>query len=296
MFSKFRICPFLGQRDDKDTALSYPSVLNCCSHTLPVTAIDFEHQEEFCLSAKFLKCERYLVDPGNPSQTVIKISALKRSFQALGDRKWLWGIYLLVLGIIIALQFISQGSGFGKTPPQTGMTRLMQTNTNQKNTDTNIPLTETANIPITISLTPTSTSSVTPRPLLSLDTPLGIDHKFMIYQIKDGDSLDRIAGKHGTTVVALLSVNYRLHSPLIAGWAIVVPLFGNEAQSLPSFEVFSVTQPTTLSDLAIQLSVDQQVLMYYNALDEKFLPSVGDWLLVPRAGLSTPTDTPFFFH
>jgi LysM repeat protein len=186
----------------------------------------------------------------------------------------------LVLGIIVVWLLITRGKGFGLfSGAPTGITESTQTSTE-------IPSPTTTSNP---SPTPTLAGTATLRPLLGLETPLGIDHKFLIHQIQEGDSFNRIAGDYDTTVAALLASNYRLPSPLIPGWAIVVPLNFVDRQGFPAFEVYSVTEEISLEDLVIQLSVDLNEFKYYNALDDNFIPRAGDWLLVPRPGSPTPT-------
>jgi len=195
-----------------------------------------------------------------------------------------WGIILVVVATIVVWLLFTQGEVFGQFQgAPTGTTESTETSTGIPTT--NLSSTRT---PILTPI-PTLTGIATIRPILGPETPLGIDHKFLIHQIQEGDSLDRIAGQHGTTVAALLAINYRLPSPLVPGWAIVVPINFVDTQEFPVFEVYSVTEDISLADLATRLSVDLGQLKYYNALDDQFVPQAGDWLLVPRFESATPT-------
>jgi len=278
---KYRICPYLGQRSDPGTALSYPSVLNRCYHAKSVAPIDLGHQEEFCLTTGYPNCKEVAKEPDAALPGALHGSSGSRSRKRRGNKKWLLVIVLVGLGIIVAWQFITRGEGFGQYfGGPTGST---------ESTETSTELTSTLLSPTTTPTTaPTLVGTATSRPPLGLEIPLGIDHKFLIHQIQAGDSLDLIAGRHGTTVEALRACNYRLPSPLVPGWAIVVPLNFVDTQGLPAFEVYSITEEISLEDLALRLSVDLNEFKYYNAIDDDFIPIIGDWLLVPRAGSPTP--------
>jgi hypothetical protein len=279
---KYRICPYLGQRSDPGTALSYPTELNRCYHAKPVAAIHLDHQEEFCLTSGYPNCKEFAKDPDAALPAALYGSSESQLRKRHGNKKWLWGIILLALGIIVAWLFITQGKGFGLfTGAPTGITETTATSTV-------IPSPVPSPTP-TPSPAPTLAGTATLRPLLGLETPLGIDHKFLIHQIQAGDSLNRIAGDYDTMVAALLASNYRLPLPLFPGWAIVVPLNFVDTQGFPAFEVYSVTEEISLEDLVIQLSVDLNEFKYYNALDDNFIPRAGDWLLVPRSGSPAPT-------
>jgi LysM repeat protein len=279
-----RVCPYLGQRSDPGTAMSYPTGLNCCFHAKPIATIELGHQEEFCLTTGYPNCEEYAMKPETRLPAGLHGSTRRRSRKKSGNKWWVWGIALVIVGIILAWLLIARGGGFGQflgAPTRS-------TESTETSTEIHSPvLSPTATSVPTSS--PTFASTATFRPLLGLETPLGIDHKFLIHQIQAGDSLDRIAAQHGTTVAALLACNLRLPSPLVPGWAIVVPINFVDTQGFPAFEVYGVTEDISLEDLAIRLSVDLGQLKYYNALDDHFVPRAGDWLLVPRAGSPTPT-------
>jgi LysM repeat protein len=280
-----RICPYLGQGSDPRTAFSYPSVLNCCFHAKPVAAIDIGHQEQFCLTSKYPNCEEYTTEPGALLPAGLHASHGRRSHKKHGNYWWVWGVILLILGFIAVWLMITPGGGFSQFSSAPTATI--------ESTETSTEITPTVLSP-TKPPTPSPTSEDTPtsRPLLLLEIPLGINHEFMIHQIQDGESLDLIAGEHGTTVATLLACNYRLPAPLLTGSKIVVPLVNIDTQGLPAFEVYNVTEEISLEDLAIRLSVDLNKFKHYNALDDDFIPRAGDWLLVPRAVSPTPIPSP----
>lgn len=282
----YELCPYLGQRADPGTALSYPSVLNRCYHSKSVSAIDLRYQEELCLTTAHRNCKEYAKDRKAAFPVALNNSSGGRSRKKLGNKRGILGlivpgIVLVGLGAIAVWQYINTRQGFHLILGEsTGTTEYTKTSTELSPTF----LSPT----ITLTPVPTFVETITSRPLLGLETPLGIDNKFEIHQVLEGESLELIAGKHGTTVTALRACNYRLPSPLLPGGTIVVPLNFVNMQGLPAFEVYNVTAETTLQDLAILLSVDLIEFQYYNAIDDNFTPRIGDWLLVPRSGSPTP--------
>lgn len=52
-------CPFLGIKDDPTTSLNFPSTGNFCHHSRPISPINANHQEKFCLSGEHQNCPLY---------------------------------------------------------------------------------------------------------------------------------------------------------------------------------------------------------------------------------------------
>jgi hypothetical protein len=241
--SIFGLCPYLGQKADPGTAFSYPSELNYCYHARPMASVELEYQAEYCLASRFPECEEYVSDPHAPLPVNFHHSSGGRTTERRGKFKWVWIIALGLVGIIAAWLLIARGRSLGQTTvdptviPGSTATKL-EIPTGLSQTRTPIP-----------TAPPTPASTPTLRPLMGLETLLGIDLRFVIVQVKDGDSLELIAGRHNTTAAALLACNYRMPVPLIPGWAIVVPLNFTDMQGIPVFEIYSVTKEISLVDL-----------------------------------------------
>jgi LysM repeat protein len=286
-----RICPYLGQRSDPETAISYPSGMNYCTHAKPIVAINLSHQEYFCLTKGYLDCEEYNSDPDAPRPPRLLNSSHRHARKEKRNGKWLWAVLLLGLGIVIFWLLLTKGGTLGALTGKPARATASSTATRMA-----ITLPEPSNTPTFVpTLTPTQAGTATSRPVLGLETPLGIEHKFVIHQIQEGDSLSRIASQYGTTMAAIQAVNYRLNLPLLpgGGWSIVVPVNFVDVQGFPPFEVYtmiSAKEVASLKDLATLLSVDLDQFKYYNVLDDNFVPQVGDHFLVPRT--SSPTITP----
>jgi LysM repeat protein len=93
-----------------------------------------------------------------------------------------------------------------------------------------------------------------------------------------------IANKYGTTVQAIMAVNYKLKPPVWADYPIVIPVDTKDAAGLPAFEVYVVKAYEEISadSLANTLDVDVTQLKLYNICHEDCMFVKGDVLLVPR--------------
>lgn len=282
---KNRICPYLGQKTDQETAISYPSPLNGCTHAHPMASIELGHQERYCLTSSFETCAEYSATPGTKLPEGLFYSS--RSNDKL-SRWGKWVVGGLFLGLFIALGwFVIKGGNFQFMSPPVSTTTMTPTGVvgdleNRTPVATIFPTLENT-------IPPTPPGTATTHPLLGLNTPLGLDGKFVIYQIQNGDSLGRIAGQYGTTLEAIQAINLRLGSPLLPGLKIVVPLNIIDVVGMPIFEIYSVSEEIRLVDLASRLSVDLEQFTYYNALDGNFIAQPGDYFLVPRTSLFTAT-------
>lgn len=55
-YNALKVCPHLGQRDDPATIYQYPTGGNFCHAVQPPSAVQIEHQENYCLSDRHVTC------------------------------------------------------------------------------------------------------------------------------------------------------------------------------------------------------------------------------------------------
>ena len=223
-------------------------------------------------------------------------------------RRTLWRTVsaLVVLAVLVAV-VVWQGiaRGFFFLPSQPGKSTSTPTLTElpvlpSEATPTLTPTGGAAPTGLGLTLVPTKTSLPTPttQPVLklALETPLGLNKEFMIHRMLEGESLDWLASKYGTTVMLIQAVNYYLPSPLWINWTIIIPLGRIDLQGVPAFQPYMVTAGMTVDEFAQSISVDASTLSYYNGLTAAYRLSPGDWLLVPRQKINpiqpSPTVTP----
>ena len=147
-------------------------------------------------------------------------------------------------------------------------------------------LTATPTMTSTPTLTPTltATHTATPEPLkYELDSPIGTDYQFVIHKVKSGENLSQYATRYGTSVEAILRVNYALNVPLWVDTLVVIPVEFTEVTQMPYFQPYKVTTDgITVEILGRELATNLNDFIYYNGLSRGDRLSLGDWLLVPR--------------
>ena len=285
----YRNCPYLGKETDPESYNSYPSESNYCYHTKHGEPIRLGHQQKYCLTNSFPNCNEYAKDPGAALPGTINRSSERYLRKKVGVGFWVLGIFLLGLGFIATRFLIPHGNSIirnlGGTEGIPGSTETVMDSTPTVQVPTPTPT-------FTPTLTPTFVDIKTPVPLHGLEIPLGINHEFLIHKIQAGESLSKFAYMYGTNSEDILAINYNLVLPLSIGSQVVIPLNFIDVHGLPAFEVYHVSEEISLQDLVKRLSVDLYEFKYYNALDDNFTPTTGDWFLVPRVPLPTPQKTP----
>jgi len=132
---------------------------------------------------------------------------------------------------------------------------------------------------------PTLTS--TPVPPHLLETPVGLTHKLLVHQVKDGESLILLAETYQTSAEAIQTINLS-NGTFWAGSLIVIPVGQTDVTAYPRFKVILIdTDGTLLSDLAARYSVDAGTLAQDNSLPADYIFHKGEWALIP-AGQQTP--------
>jgi len=304
------MCPHIGLEDDPATSLGYPSAWNFCHHAKPIAVAHLDHQRAYCLTAKHTICPLFLKSENSPMPAELQAQDIKPGRSNRAPWRAIAALTVLIaLVAVVAWQGIARG--FFSLPLQQGKITSTPTLTTSPASPTgaidSATLTSTPigggaltspTQPPTFTPTkiPSPTSTAQPVMKLALETPIGRDQEFMIHRVLEGESLDRLANKYGTTVAALQAVNYYLPSPLLINWTVVIPLGKIDVQGLPAFQPLMVTGGMTLEAYAQSITVDVSTLSYYNGILPSYQLSGGDWLLVPRQKINTvqpsPTATP----
>ncbi|MFH1905819.1 MAG: LysM domain-containing protein [Chloroflexota bacterium] len=284
------MCPHIGLKDDPATSLGYPSAWNYCHRAKPIAVAGLDHQRTYCLSAAHATCPLFLKPESSPMPAELQSQDVRpvRRNRAL----WRTVSALVVLAVLVAV-VVWQGiaRGFFSLPSQPGESTSTPTLTElpASPSEANLTLTPTGGATPTglgPTLVPTKTPLPTPttQPVLklSLETPLGLDQGFLIHRVVEGEGLDWLASKYGTTVALIQAVNYYLPSPLLINWNVIIPMGKIDLQGMPAFQPYMVEAGMTVDEFAQSISVDASTLSYYNGLTATYKLSPGDWLLVPR--------------
>jgi len=289
------VCPYLGLSDDPGTVFRYPSSINQCYRAKPATPVKLKYQGTCCLTTNHSECKVYQNDAGLPLPRELEYQPLKLA-QSKRSKVYLWTILfaIVVIGLTIwgnlsNVPFLSAGrehpsgdSGFIALTEMVNLTpSVILTLIRGTSTATLLPRSPS---PIRTIVTSTPTA----MPFHALETPIGIDHQFIIHRILDGESLNLISGNYGTTPEALQLINYDLQIPLPINSLIIIPFHKTDVSGLPVFEAYMVKADIPVEDLAQRLMVDPAMLMYYNDLQSGQVLTVDEWVLIPHISKATP--------
>jgi len=312
-------CPFLGLADDPNTHMSFPSDSNCCYHAKPVSAINIEQQQIFCLTESYENCKVYnrKILAALPEE----FRASKSQFKKEKRFNWkiLFRILILIAALVVILQIpIIKGQLFKnilfKESPTLSPTVAVSTATftpipthkmsipieeilpyeEKLSQATKTSMAQTMSPASTMTPLPTVTSSptptltatytATPEPVMhELDTLIGTDYKFVIHKAKSGENLNQYATLYNTSVEAILRVNYALNIPLWVDALVVIPVDFYDVSQMPYFQPYKVTSDGSSTEvLAQELATNLEDFLYYNGLSVGDYLNTGDWVLVPR--------------
>jgi hypothetical protein len=122
-----------------------------------------------------------------------------------------------------------------------------------------------------------------------LEVPIGTLTPLVIHRVGVGDNLMTMASTYNTTEEAITSINYNLSLPLWPNLVIVIPLNQVDVTRLPQFEPYQATESLSLQALADRFTCDSELLGIYNQVDQDYIFTVGEWVLIPHLRLETPT-------
>jgi hypothetical protein len=279
------ICPFLGMLEDPSTSLAYPSEWNVCHHSKPAAVPNLEHQRTHCLAESHSLCPVFTSQ--SPARLPNDIRIHLRKPRQNKNRFWLIGalvVGILGVGAVLAwTQFLSPGKPLSSLPLAASRTAAVNTSLPTQaevESATPIPATFTPRPSIT-PLQDTETPSVS---IHSLDMPIGVDHRFVIHRIQQGESLGQLATQYNTSFEAITLANFYLPAPVWINWLVIIPVDTKDMTGLPSFDAYMVVEGgLTIESLAANLNQDASDLEYYNGLEAGYLLSAGEWLLIPHA-------------
>ena len=275
-------CPYLGCRDDRETALSYPCLENCCFHARPISRVCLAHQRKYCLTNSFTECPVYGSE---------MIGSLPKEIhgQLPGTRKvkpWLaiLSVFLLLLLVAVTSAFLGIINIPGVQPmqpisqdTQTPIVGIIPT----VMTSTTVPA-----ITTTLELLPTQTDvPAVPTAIQShlLETPIGEYPKMLLHRVNAGESFIFLADTYNTSVQAIKTVNLNMADLLYANQVIVIPVDTTNVDGLPGFLVYEILEEgKSIEDIADELVVDITSLIKYNDLVAGYQLTMGEWLLIPR--------------
>jgi hypothetical protein len=292
---KTQLCPFLGIQDDPATALAFPSLGNHCHHARPVLPVKLEHQRIYCLSTNYPNCEQFDQSPDTPLPIVLRSGHSSKRWKIFRKKNFWTLLLVLAAAGLITWQVLSRGllgamiSGFQPVSTLPALSTIAEVPTSTI-TPTKVPSTPTPTYTIVFPATILPSQTFTPTIEIphALETPIGIQHKFIIHQIANGESLPLLATQYLTTIEAIQAVNFYLPVPLLVGWLMIIPPNQTDVSGLPAFEAYQVKADVAVETLVQELSIDPAMMKLYNGLYDAEILHADDWLLIPHLGTAIP--------
>lgn len=277
-------CLKLGLTGDPATFSAFPSQMNACYHSRPVTTPNIAHQRTYCLNSNHINCPNF---QSPPEGKMSKEWMLETRGLTERTRRIIIASFALIFVLAVAIWLALVRPWINKIGEEAYLTEADLEIASLITTQATFTEEAMTSTPSPTEVTPTETqapSTPTPEdPVLALDTPIGDEIQFIIHRVAEGETLQIFANQYNTTVTAITAINYDLIVPLWTNWLVIIPLNKTDISDLPAFEAHQVEEGNiTLLELAQQLSASLEEMMRYNNLQSSHTLHRGEWLLVPR--------------
>lgn len=273
------ICPYLGFDRDPNTAMAFPSRQNIC-HKIESPGIpNIDYQSRYCLSPKHNECKVFLASSKDSLKKYRHIFTKPPKTQAKVPLKYvILAVLLLVAGFYL-FQFISSSKLFASTTDESPIpfpTRTAIVLPGLEETD-ETPVPTSSPSPIK----PTQTLRVTePR---MVETPFGLQWKFIVHSALAGESIESLAQKYKTTKEAIQKVNYQMDEKLWEGELIVIPFDRSKVHDVPAMTPYIIkVDGKALETLAFEQSVDEGLLRQWNGLPRGYRFRLDEVVIIPH--------------
>jgi hypothetical protein len=284
-------CPYLGLKDDPETALGYPSIWNCCHNVKPVIPPIEEHQLRVCLTHKYDVCPAFHAGKKRTLPKELRMLEMGKS-KHIAIIQWI--SICLILGFILMGSLVLSGrwtpSLFGKplfsTPlsPFTLTASVTEIVTQTKEPELpqiNSLNTQASSLAVdTVSITQANATQENVC-AYSLEMPIGTNNQLVLHKVQSGESMTILAENYETTEIAIDVVNYFLPTPLWAELVVVIPVGATEIPDTPPLKPTPVDyDDTSFDELSEMLAVSVEDIMRFNQLNPS-CKSFHGWLLIP---------------
>ena len=278
-------CPHFGKEDDRYTYLAYPSRWNYCFNSKPPEIPKLDHQQDYCLTLNHQECPVFKMQESGAFPVEYRF---RRRAGKFGNWKWIVPtvIVILVLIVIFTVPGLGISQWFHSGPAEPTMTAVSEVEgfiTPTVLSETPTPSLELATNTVEPSETPVVETKMANPEMHGLDEPIGITNRFVIHRIQEGESLGNLAAQYQTTLQAIQDVNYFLPDPVWIDWLVIIPVETTDVIGLPKFEAqIVVNGDVTIEDFALNQDLDPELLKFYNGMEDGYLLSSGEWLLIPH--------------
>lgn len=299
---KQQYCPYIGLENDADTHLTYPSVRHICHRACPKQAVNPAHQQAYCLTSIHHQCPVFLQPVESPLPFELRAFPSRRK---PGRRVVLMAVGLVVLiALILVVALGAWGllakpaepsispswspvglptSTFSPTPrpiftATSPVTPALSPSTTVDVASSTLNPPASPSITSPVILAPTARPSLTPG-AQACTPPAG----WVIYVVRSGDTLYRLAQLYGVSVARLQQANCMGTSTiLIAGTRLYVPNVPTRTYTPVSTPAHTLVPTSTATESLPSLTPT----LYPTNIPTFTLPPTH----TPTASL--PTDTP----
>jgi len=295
-------CPFLGLPNDSDTRYGFPSPGNHCHRFSPPASITREYQQTWCLSGAYPECRVF--QEANEKDLPDGLALQPKGLQSPRNRT-LVAILLVIVITLLCIgslingrvrsqkQALAMGSTMTQSAAREALTKTVEAITASAPTVTPTPtptFTRTATPTVTPKPKPSSTS--TPPPPTEgpgLETEFGSNPRFLIHQVKVGESIRNIARVYETSPTLISAINQFIAGASIRPDMFLVIIPGRtEYPGMPVFQSVYLEEDTTVSELSALYEVSSDELRRYNGFWEGELVPAKRWIIVPLSSASNP--------
>lgn len=260
------VCPFLGLQNDVQTHFTVPDERHVCHQANPGQAIQLEYQGRCCLTGDYRACQGYTAGWKYGLPRGVRLKGRQRPASNLRVIFRMVALALIVAAMaFLLLKARAASPGTVQTIPVTPV----------QATETTTPVpTAVATATLTPSETPTALPG-TPTPGPLAETPFGPDGQWLVHQVVQGESLEMIAQRYGTTVEVLRAINDFISGGLWADTSVVICLGCVDVADLSLLQPLWVEEKIQVNDLAVQFGMSPYDLRKWNGIE-------GDWILADR--------------
>lgn len=264
------ICPYLGFQADVQTRFTVPDDRHVCHQANPSRVIHPDYQGRCCLTSEYRSCQGYTAGWKHGLPRGARYHGRQRMTDESHAIVRILAIALLAAAMIFVLyQAHAASPGPVQTIPVIPVVPTL--------TATLAP-TGTATATSTPRKTPTVLPGTsTPGPLA--ETPFGFYGQWLVHQVVQGESLEMIAQRYGTSVSVLRAINDFLTVGLWADTSVVICVGCVDASGLPVVKPYWVAKDIRVSDLAAQYGMDPDVLRTWNGIEDDWV-TADRWLVV----------------
>jgi len=281
-------CPALGIIRDPLVCFYFPNQHNYCHHVKKPEPIKLEHQEAFCLTENHNECVVFKQERAKHLPNDI-LGKAPSPIRVPKPRNLLVIIpSLMIFAAILALILLNSGGLLEQTPSniQLNKSTIQLPNEPAASLTPNkinlLFLLPQKKDPTALPATLETSSQLTPTTGPGFSTPIGISRKYVIHQVKSGESLHYLAGLYNAHVSTISEINSLADGiPIQENQIVIVQPGANLDNYIQKLTAILIKQDTPLKTIAEDYSTTRAELIDLNELgNADFIPA-GRWLIVP---------------